>query len=254
MEYTKDKLEELIAENRIKELIKFLLEKTKYYLSDNVDDYVSKIKREIILISSQWHEMQGAKRVDIVEPADANIKMAKIAKALIEIIDHLPDEVLKYEKVTKDVTGDERKKTSKVNIEDNGIKEPKNKDLDKRELLEEIRLLVRKYQGEIDSNNWITIRDGIYAKFSKMDEGELARMFDQEKELFKEIKAKIQTEAWKFVFERRAKWGIKEWIDFKKGIFERFGPFEENLLADILEDEKKNYFVKEIVKKLDNWL
>jgi len=100
MQSTKNGLKDLIAQNRLEEAVEVLLKHTNLYLSENADDMpVSKISEALLINSGKLKGLIHDQNLGILSTEEAKITKAEVQKAILYVVDQLPEGVFHIEKI-----------------------------------------------------------------------------------------------------------------------------------------------------------
>jgi uncharacterized protein (TIGR02145 family) len=115
MQTTKNNLKLFIAQNRIEEAIDILLKQTNFYLSENKDDkMVAKISEALLINSGKLNGLIHDQNLGILSFEEAKITKAEVQKAILYVIDQLPDTVFEFEKYSENKADFSRTEQSRL--------------------------------------------------------------------------------------------------------------------------------------------
>ncbi len=94
MQLGKDHTKQMIAQDRLDEAIDFLLKQTNLYLSENKDDkFVGKLSDALLINSGKLNGLIHEQNLGIFDPQEAKITKAEVQKAILYVIDQLPENI-----------------------------------------------------------------------------------------------------------------------------------------------------------------
>ena len=92
MQYTKNAIKQLIAQNRLEEAIDILMAQVSNYLTNNANDkFVSGLNDTLLINSGKLHGLKRDDNIGKISTEDKKVSRAEIQSAILYIIDELPD-------------------------------------------------------------------------------------------------------------------------------------------------------------------
>ena len=92
MQYTKNAIKQLIAQNRLEEAIDILMVQVSNYLTNNENDkFVSGLNDTLLINSGKLHGLKRDDNIGKISTEDKKVSRAEIQSAILYIIDELPD-------------------------------------------------------------------------------------------------------------------------------------------------------------------
>ena len=115
MQYSKDGIKQLIGQNRLDEAVDELLDLTNNYLSAKRNDkFVGKISDALLINSGKLKGLIHDENLGILSSEEKNITKAEVNKAILYVIDQLPDTVFQFSKSSEFLENSETTEQSRL--------------------------------------------------------------------------------------------------------------------------------------------